>query len=69
MKEIVESNRLPRRIELQHDLKRDEKTGKVEHIKFEESFEGIIESHAFHYKDSVDDIYPVWIETAKYFRL
>lgn len=68
MKDIVESNRLPRRIELQHDLRQNDKTGEIEHVTFAESFEGIIESHAYHYRDSIDDVHPIWKETAKHFR-
>lgn len=57
----------PRPVEIQGDVRRTE-TGEIEYVKFEESTEGIIQSHVFHHQDSFEDIYSIWNEYRKYFR-
>jgi Peptidase family M49 len=66
-KEIVLANRLPRRVELQHDVKLKE-DGDVEYVEFEESFEGIIKSHIYHYRNTYEDVYHTWKEHSQAFR-
>jgi len=56
---IVLENKTPDWVELQHDFKRTD-DGNVEYVKFEESFEGIIKSQVYHYRDTFEDVYAVW---------
>jgi len=67
-RQIVLENRLPRRIELQDELRIvDDQT--IEYVKFEETFEGLISSKVEHHKDSFEDVYPIWKEYRDNFRL
>lgn len=67
-RQIVLENRLPRRIELQDELRIvDDQT--IEYVKFEETFEGLIRSKVEHHKDSFEDVYPIWKEYRDNFRL
>ncbi len=65
-RKIVVENKLPRRLELQHDVVLKE--GKVEYVTFEESFEGLIKSQIFHHRDSFETVYGVWKEHRDAFR-
>jgi len=67
-RQIVLDNRLPRRIELQDEL-RVVNDQTIEYVKFEETFEGLIRSKVEHHKDSFEDVYPIWKEYRDNFRL
>lgn len=58
-RKIVVDNKLPRRLELQHDVIR-KPDGTFQYVSFDESFEGIIKSQMLHYRDSFEDVYSVW---------
>ena len=67
-RQIVLDNKLPRRIELQDELRlKNDQT--IEYVKFEETFEGLIRSQVEHHKDSFEDVYPIWKEYRDHFRL
>ena len=66
-RKIVVDNKLPRRIELQHDLVLNDKE-ELEYVSFDESFEGVIKSQLFHHRDSFEDVYPLWREHRDHFR-
>ena len=67
-RKIVIENKLPRRLELQHDVIR-KPDGAFQYLSFDESFEGIIKSQLVHYRDSFEDVYYVWKENRDDFRL
>ena len=67
-RKIVVENKLPRRLELQHDVLL-KPNGQFEYVDFEESFEGIIKSQLVHYRDSFEDVYYVWKEHRDDFKL
>jgi len=67
-REIITATKTPRRMELFYDLKRNE-NGKIEMVKFEKGFEGLIKSHLYHYQDSYEDVYHVWNDRKDYFRI
>lgn len=66
-RKIVVENKQPRRLENQHDVVL--KNGNVEYVSFEESFEGLIKAQMFHYRDSFEDVYPIWKEYRDHFKL
>jgi len=66
-RDIVMMHKRPRELEMFYDLELLE-NGSVEMRGFEESFEGIIRSYVFHYKDSFEDVYHLWNERKNYFR-
>lgn len=61
-------NKLPRRVELIHDISKNS-NGEIEYKMFEESFEGIIESHIYHYQNNVDDVFDEWYKSKYHFRI
>jgi dipeptidyl-peptidase-3 len=67
-REIALKHKVPRRLEMFYDLKKNE-DGSIEVVKFEETFEGIIKSHLFHYQDSFEDVFPIWYEHKQNFRI
>jgi len=66
-RKIVVENRLPRRLELQHDVVLKE-NGNIEYVSFDESFEGIIRSQLLHHRDNFESIYYHWKEYKNDFR-
>jgi len=65
-RQIVLDNKLPIRVELQDEvhLVGDEM---IEYVKFEETFEGVIQSQVEHHKDSFEDVYLLWKEYRNHF--
>lgn len=67
-REIVIENKLPRSIELIHDIQKvDDEV--FEYKEFPETFEGIIESQVYHYHSSVDDVFDEWYKHKYHFRI
>lgn len=67
LREMVIANKLPRRLELQHDLTLED--GNVVYKKFEESFEGIVDSHMHHYQWDVEDVFEEYQKWKNLFRV
>lgn len=66
-RKIVVDNKLPRRLELQHDVVLKE-NGQFEYVSFEETFEGIIKSQLLHHRENFESIYYLWKEYRNDFR-
>ena len=66
-RKIVLLYKIPRPIEIQHDVKLNE-NGDVEYVKFEDTYEGIIKSHIYHHQNSFEDVYLIWNQYKDLFR-
>jgi len=66
-REIILTHKKPRRIELQDDLKKEGE--EFSYVTFAETLEGVIESHLYHYRYYVDDVWQTWRETKDHFRV
>ena len=65
-REIVLNHKKPRRIELQDELTKE--GDDIKYVSFPETYEGIIESHLYHYRYYVDDVLPLWKQWKNNFR-
>eukprot|EP01016_Furgasonia_blochmanni_P023465 TRINITY_DN2532_c0_g1_i10.p1 TRINITY_DN2532_c0_g1~~TRINITY_DN2532_c0_g1_i10.p1 ORF type:complete len:154 (+),score=60.16 TRINITY_DN2532_c0_g1_i10:67-528(+) len=62
VRKIVFDTKLPRRLELQHDLELIDDGKNVQYVSFPETFEGVIKSQLFHYRGQVDDVLQPWLD-------
>ncbi|KRX08351.1 hypothetical protein PPERSA_03345 [Pseudocohnilembus persalinus] len=68
-REIAIKFKLPRKIELQHDMEIQEADSDVKYVKFEESFKGIVDSQIYHFQGSdMEQVYNLWNKHRKLFR-
>ena len=68
-REIVLKHQLPRRIELMDDVDLTQDQKDVKYVKFEDSIEGLIASHIYHYQGNCEDVYELWRNDIKHFKL
>jgi len=64
---IVLEHKKPRRLELQDDLKKEGE--EIHYVPFKETLEGVIESHLFHCRYYVEDVWQAWKDWKDHFRV